>query len=420
MNVLLVDDQRAITENLKKNIGWETLPVERVFTACSAKEAKMVLRNFPVDVLITDIEMPEEDGLSLFRWARENLPDIEGLFLTSHADFEYARKAMHMGGFDYILQPVRPGDVEEALRKLYETIKNKKKIRQLESEWEKVQEQKNNILDGLLLKVQLEKKDAANRLYESFPDIFRMNQEHSLVYPILVHIVRWKSAQQIWEEKLLRLVFSNVMEELFEAAAGSVAVSSLSEDRYWILLAVEKGRMDSGFYRHRIAEFYSFIEENMDFQIAVYPAGETAGGDFIDIYESLTGRAGQNRQRRQGVIWEDAVQTGRETDTGDDAVKLAKSYIAKNLNKNISRRSVAEQVHLNEEYFSRLFRQQTGLTFKDYVLVEKMNAAKKLLRDSKLSISIIASKVGYDNFSHFSKMFKKLTNQTPQEYRKGG
>lgn len=419
MNVLLVDDQRAITENLKKNIHWDVIPVERVFTACSAKEAKMVLRNFPVDVLITDIEMPEEDGLALFKWARENLPDIEGLFLTSHADFEYARKAMHMGGFDYILQPVRPGDVEEALLKLFETIKNKKKMKQLESEWAKVQEQKNNILDGLLLKVKLDKKDAANRLYESFPDIFRMSPEHSLTYPILVHIVRWKSAGQIWEEKLLRLVFSNVMEELFEAAAGSVAVSSLSEERYWILLAVEKGRIDGSFYRHRIEEFYGFIEENMDFQIAVYPSYDPGGGDFIELYESLSRRAGQNRRRRGGVIWEDTEHTGEKAEAGDDAVELAKQYIAKSLNKNISRKSVAEQVHLNEEYFSRLFRQQTGLTFKDYVLTEKMNAAKKLLRDSKLSISIVASKVGYDNFSHFSKMFKKLTNQTPQEYRKG-
>lgn len=44
--------------------------------------------------------------------------------------------------------------------------------------------------------------------------------------------------------------------------------------------------------------------------------------------------------------------------------------------------------------------------------------ARTLLERSNLSISIVASKVGYDNFSHFSKMFKKLTDMTPQEYRK--
>ena len=47
-----------------------------------------------------------------------------------------------------------------------------------------------------------------------------------------------------------------------------------------------------------------------------------------------------------------------------------------------------------------------------------MKAAKKLLAETHLSVSIVASKVGYDNFSHFSKMFKKMTEVTPQEYRK--
>ncbi len=97
---------------------------------------------------------------------------------------------------------------------------------------------------------------------------------------------------------------------------------------------------------------------------------------------------------------------------------MAIRFVKKNLNKNISRTEVAEHVHLNEEYFSRLFRQQTGATFKDFVLSEKMNEAKTLLAHSRLSIGIIASKIGYDNFSHFSKMFKKMTNLTPQEYRK--
>ena len=101
-----------------------------------------------------------------------------------------------------------------------------------------------------------------------------------------------------------------------------------------------------------------------------------------------------------------------------EPVQKAVSYIKANLNKNISRTDVAELVHLNEEYFSRLFKQQTGETFKDYILLEKMNMARTLLERSNLSISIVASKVGYDNFSHFSKMFKKLTDMTPQEYRK--
>lgn len=87
MNVLIVDDQKAIVESLREGIRWEELGVEKVYTACSAREAKLVLVNFPVDVMLSDIEMPEEDGLELCQWAKERLPALECIFLTSHADF---------------------------------------------------------------------------------------------------------------------------------------------------------------------------------------------------------------------------------------------------------------------------------------------------------------------------------------------
>lgn len=140
------------------------------------------------------------------------------------------------------------------------------------------------------------------------------------------------------------------------------------------------------------------------------------GARYGQVFEGLLKRAACNAEGKKGVFWENAEN---QEEAGDqDAVTLAVSYIKKNLSKNISRTNVASYVHLNEEYFSRLFKQQTGETFKDYVMMEKMREAQKLLKNSRLSVSIIASKVGYDNFSHFSKMFKKITDQTPQEYRK--
>ena len=133
MNVLLVDDQKAIVESLKKGIHWENLPVRQVYTACSAKEAKLVLRNFEVDVLVSDIEMPEENGLSLCRWAKEQFQEIECIFLTSHADFAYAKEAIAMGGFDYVLQPVKYREVEAVLLKAWDKISSRKKLRRLEN-----------------------------------------------------------------------------------------------------------------------------------------------------------------------------------------------------------------------------------------------------------------------------------------------
>ena len=66
-------------------------------------------------MLLSENERPEEDGISLCRWENKEIADIEFIVLTSHADFEYAREAIRLGSFDYIMQPVRYEVVEKAL-----------------------------------------------------------------------------------------------------------------------------------------------------------------------------------------------------------------------------------------------------------------------------------------------------------------
>ena len=115
MKVLIVDDLPAVVRSIENGVNWEKTEVEKVYTACSAKEAKLLLTNFPIDVMLCDIEMPEESGLELAEWAKKRDESLEIIFLTAHAEFDYIIKAMHMGGFDYILQPVKFETVEEVL-----------------------------------------------------------------------------------------------------------------------------------------------------------------------------------------------------------------------------------------------------------------------------------------------------------------
>lgn len=417
MNVLLVDDQKAIVESLKKGIHWENLPVRQVYTACSAKEAKLVLRNFEVDVLVSDIEMPEENGLSLCRWAKEQFQEIECIFLTSHADFAYAKEAIAMGGFDYVLQPVKYREVEAVLLKAWDKISSRKKLRRLENTRKLVIEQRNTILDAMLSKMLRDKGEEADQIYRHFAEMFRMEYDNCTVHPVLVQILKWKRLSDTWEENLVRMTLCNIAEELFEDRDVRAGISCLREDRYWLFLVAEKGAVGDDLWHRRLKEFYSFVNENMDFSVGVYPIAELEEDlTFSQVFGRLGRRAEGNKEKKPGIYWENVETVGHAEET--NPIDTAVSYIRKNLSKNISRAEVAELVHLNEEYFSRLFRQETGDTFKDFVLLEKMKAAKKLLAETHLSVSIVASKVGYDNFSHFSKMFKKMTEVTPQEYRK--
>ena len=117
MTVLLVDDQISILSGLISGIDWNALGVDAVRTAGNAAQAKKILCQEQVDVLLCDIEMPGENGLTLLRWARSKGMDLVCVFLTSHADFLYAKEAIQLGCFDYILQPARYEDIQGAVKK---------------------------------------------------------------------------------------------------------------------------------------------------------------------------------------------------------------------------------------------------------------------------------------------------------------
>ncbi|MDF2669009.1 MAG: AraC family transcriptional regulator, partial [Paenibacillus sp.] len=95
----------------------------------------------------------------------------------------------------------------------------------------------------------------------------------------------------------------------------------------------------------------------------------------------------------------------------------AMEYVSLHLDKRIGLEEMAEHLHLNNSYFSRLFKKETGRTFIDYVTHMKLNRAKELLDQTNHSIGKISEMLGYDNQSYFIKLFKTHAGVTPVEYR---
>ena len=105
MNVLIVDDLYEVVQGVVDGVNWKMMGIEKIHSAYSVDEAKDVFRNHQIGLLLCDIEMPPYSGFDLLQWMRANGYDAECIFLTSHAEFEYARRAVKLGSFDYILQP---------------------------------------------------------------------------------------------------------------------------------------------------------------------------------------------------------------------------------------------------------------------------------------------------------------------------
>ena len=98
-------------------------------------------------------------------------------------------------------------------------------------------------------------------------------------------------------------------------------------------------------------------------------------------------------------------------------VERAKTYIMENVGQCLTVKDVADYVCLNPEYFTRLFKKETGSNIKDFIIECKLSAAKDYLVNSNLPISMVAMELNYSNFSHFTQMFKRFEGVTPKEYR---
>lgn len=100
-----------------------------------------------------------------------------------------------------------------------------------------------------------------------------------------------------------------------------------------------------------------------------------------------------------------------------DVIKKALLYISEHFNSQLTLEDVAAHVHLHPSYFSTLFKQMTGSSFKEYLNMVRIEESKRLLSNTDFSIIDIAVAVGFEDQSYFSKVFKKYTGLTPKQFR---
>ena len=101
----------------------------------------------------------------------------------------------------------------------------------------------------------------------------------------------------------------------------------------------------------------------------------------------------------------------------ESPVEQAVRYIQQNIERDLHRSDVAEAIFMNADHLARLFKKEMGVSLHEFIIQEKMRVAESLLRGTNLPVSLVASKVGYPNFSYFSQAFKRLNGMSPGEYR---
>lgn len=99
-------------------------------------------------------------------------------------------------------------------------------------------------------------------------------------------------------------------------------------------------------------------------------------------------------------------------------IRKAKQFIDQECHRDISLKEVADHIHLNPMYFSRLFKEQTKQNYSEYLTRARIEKAEQLLKETTCKIYEICERVGYRDIKHFHKIFKKINGLTPSDYRK--
>lgn len=100
-------------------------------------------------------------------------------------------------------------------------------------------------------------------------------------------------------------------------------------------------------------------------------------------------------------------------------IQRAKQYIVENYSRDLSLDDVSREVDISPYYFSKIFKEEVGSSFIEYMTTLRMEEAKRLLKESVLSMKEICVKIGYSDPNYFSRNFKKYTGVTPTEFKEG-
>ncbi|MDE7243560.1 MAG: helix-turn-helix domain-containing protein [Oscillospiraceae bacterium] len=527
MNLLIVDDEISSIRAVSDMVDWSALGIDQVFTALSAQEARERIMNSSVDILLCDIEMPQESGLDLLEWINHEHLDICCIYMTCYPEFSYAQRAVKLGSTAYLLKPIDPSELE---REVTETIAKKQELSQMRSAHQLMAENEEKNCQQFWRDLFYVEIPSELHAIQSQIERRQLPLDSMWFYcPVLLEVRRWGAdiAQEEKNSSPGRYAVHNIAQELFDETVGTACpwhtIFQFGKNAQLALC----GGPDSSLLQERCKSFaqrYLKAEQTyLHVKTVCYVGGAITIDQVAEEIESLL-RLDSNHLQNQGLVlhtrtseygqtepdlrdlferWTnllngdhferarqeilDYLSTRAKTwnfnrrwfiyflnnyagmlmgyaerhnfplkqltaDPADaacfeqsyqslddmcawvesslrqleqesvlqssDPVAATKLFIEKHLSNDLDMSIIAENVHLNQDYLTRIFRRKTGVSIKSYVVTRRMEKAKELLENSQLPITDVAYQVGYYNYTSFNRVFKRFYGESPQGFRK--
>lgn len=221
LKILILDDEYIILDGLC-SFPWEMYGCRIVGKAMDGEEGMELIDRYQPDIILSDIKMPEKDGIQVAKYAKEKYPDTEIILLTGYDSFSYAQQAITIGVADYLLKPVNFREMHEVIGKTCKKIRKNQFERQdyyeLQKNYQKALPEIRAKLISDLLNGRLKDRDALEK---------KMNQVNLKIEKYLVIYGKLSGETQLdIDPGLLDFIICNICKEYLEKFSYRVYVET--------------------------------------------------------------------------------------------------------------------------------------------------------------------------------------------------
>lgn len=385
IRVLIVDDEPFIRQGLGLLIDWKKYGYMVTGEAANGKEAIELLENNSYDLIITDIKMPEVNGIELIEWVRKsNLKNIKIIVLSGYYEFEYAKKAIKYNVTDYILKPIQRDELINVLME-FEKSYEEAKMESIKAT------EKPDVLLNIPIKVLIK-------------DIINKSGTEEKVHSLSKNKIKNYGIKKEDMDDLIQYTKENNTQKIDEHIEK-------------ICLGFKNPNMDTRMIDiymnyllcqliHLAREFDSDIDQGEVLENINTMALEqfSSEGSIQHFKAFMNEFASYLNQLRNNVF-------GGVLDEIEKEIHLC-------YKENLSLKYLSEKYFINSAYLGQIFKKKYGTSFKDYLNNYRIERAMELLLRTNDKVYMIAEAVGYNNLDYFINKFVKVQGKTPLQYRK--
>lgn len=451
MKVIIVDDEKLVRRGLISIMPWAKYHMEVVGEAGNGRKALELLETLEVDLVFTDLMMPEMSGFELIEEINEKYPAKSVVVLSCHEEFSFAQKAIRLGAIDYIVKNDLETDVmDDVLERIAHSYEDKVKIRI---------SHEAKVFDRVMVVLELKDEEKAGQLVQKLSashvihylerrcwflslDGLGELEEQSLIndikqtncLPVLVHGLGHVSLSDTVDKlhgylakgllydytKMLNFWEWKADEEKESLNPEKAQLSSRWNSPEWIYSneVYEDLLQDTAAMRLPMSElksllFPAFLENGRWLLMLEWSMQLIFRLEPLRMWEEWRAVLEEERDKLRSMVC--------KTKYSDDILRViykAIRYMHEQEEMDFSQSEIAGIANMSRTYFSQCFKNVTGKSFNDYVTDIRMSKAKKLLVHTNTPIYQIAQHVGFKDEKYFSKLFLQEIGVLPSDFRK--